>query len=192
VGGLADAPPAPQGAPLPAGRGLVGRFGRTLAVDDVGFEIAPGEAYGLLGPNGAGQTSTISLLCGRLDPDAGEVTVAGASLRTGPTAVKAAIGYVPQEIALYPDLAARENLTFLGRLYGIVGREQAARSAEVLELVELEHRAGERIDTDSGGMRRRVTIAAGLLQRPKRLVLGEPPSASTRRAATPSWSASRG
>jgi ABC-2 type transport system ATP-binding protein len=171
---MTASPAATDGAPLLACHGLVKRFGRTLAVDDVGFEIAPGEAYGLLGPNGAGKTTTISMLCGLLDLDAGEVTVAGASLRAKPTSVKAAIGYVPQEIALYPDLTARENLTFFGRLYGMGGRELTARTAEVLELVELEGRADERIDTYSGGMKRRVNIAAGLLHRPTLLVLDEP------------------
>ena len=160
--------------PLFACRGLTKRFGRTLAVDDVGFHVAPGEAYGLLGPNGAGKTTTISMLCGLLDADAGAVTLDGARLADAPTRVKAGIGYVPQEIALYPDLSARENLTFFGRLYGMGGRELRARVAEVLELVELEDRADERLDTYSGGMKRRINIAAGLLHRPKLLVLDEP------------------
>lgn len=160
--------------PLFACRGLTKRFGRTVAVDDVGFEIAPGEAYGLLGPNGAGKTTTISVLCGLLDADAGEVTLAGARLADAPTAVKAGIGFVPQEIALYTDLSARENLVFFGRLYGMRGRELTARVGEVLELVDLEDRAEERIGTYSGGMKRRINIAAGLLHRPKLLVLDEP------------------
>ena len=155
-------------------RGLAKRFGATLAVDDVGFSIAAGEAYGLLGPNGAGKTTTISMLCGLLEPDAGEVTLAGRELASDPTGVKGAIGYVPQEIALYADLSARENLTFFGRLYGLAGRELNARVAEVLELVELADRGDDRIDTYSGGMKRRINIAAGLLHRPKLLVLDEP------------------
>jgi ABC-2 type transport system ATP-binding protein len=136
--------------------------------------VERGELFGLLGPNGAGKTTTISMLCGLLEADAGEVTLAGARLADAPTAVKAGIGYVPQEIALYPDLSARENLTFFGRLYGMGGRELSARVGEVLELVELADRAEERIDTYSGGMKRRINIAAGLLHRPKLLVLDEP------------------
>jgi ABC-2 type transport system ATP-binding protein len=170
----AGTPSASRREPLFSCRGLTKRFGRTVAVDDVGFHVAPGEAYGLLGPNGAGKTTTISMLCGLLDADAGEVSLDGARLTDAPTRVKAGIGYVPQEIALYPDLSARENLTFFGRLYGIGGRELRARVSEVLELVELEDRADERIDTYSGGMKRRINIAAGLLHRPKLLVLDEP------------------
>ena len=138
------------------------------------FRIASGEAYGLLGPNGAGKTTTISMLCGLLDADAGQVSLAGATLADAPMAVKAGIGYVPQEIALYPDLTARENLRFFGRLYAMGGSELKARVEEVLELVELQDRADERIDTYSGGMKRRINIAAGLLHRPRLLVLDEP------------------
>lgn len=163
-----------EAEPLVRCRGLTKRYGRTLAVDDVGFEIAPGEAYGLLGPNGAGKTTTIAMLCGLLEADAGEVELAGARLADAPMAVKAAIGYVPQEIALYPDLTARENLAFFGRLYAMGGRDLTARIEEVLELVELDDRADERIDTYSGGMKRRINIAAGLLHRPRLLVLDEP------------------
>jgi len=92
------------------------RFGDRVAVDDVSFEVAPGETYGLLGPNGAGKTTTIRLVCGLLRADAGEVRVAGTPVGATSTAAKRSIGYVPQEIALYPDLTARENLRFFGRL----------------------------------------------------------------------------
>lgn len=160
--------------PLVSCVGLTKRFGRTLAVDDVSFQIAPGEAYGLLGPNGAGKTTTISILCGLLAADAGQVTLAGATLADAPMAVKARIGYVPQEVALYHDLTAVENLSFFGRLYGLRGRELVARVDEVLELVDLSDRARDRIDTFSGGMKRRINIATGLLHRPRLLVLDEP------------------
>ena len=168
-----DEPDAPRER-LVSCVGLTKRFGRTTAVQDVSFQIAPGEAYGLLGPNGAGKTTTISMLCGLLEADAGVVTLAGATLTEAPMAVKAGIGYVPQEIALYPDLTARENLRFFGRLYAMRGSELTARVEEVLELVELQDRADERIDTYSGGMKRRINIAAGLLHRPRLLVLDEP------------------
>ncbi|CAN5590385.1 ABC transporter ATP-binding protein [soil metagenome] len=150
------------------------RFDDRVAVDDVGFEIAKGECYGLLGPNGAGKTTTISLLCGLLTADAGEVLVAGHRLADEPDAAKAALGYVPQEIALYPDLSAVENLRFFGRLYGLTGAHLTDRVAAVLDVVGLADRADERVDRYSGGMRRRANIAAGLLHEPELLVLDEP------------------
>ncbi len=154
--------------------GLRRAFGDRLAVDDVSLQIAPGEAYGLLGPNGAGKTTTINLLLGLLDRDAGTVAVAGTDLDTDPAGAKAAIGYVPQEIALYPDLTARENLQFFGRLQGLDRATIATRSAEALDLIGLADRADERIETYSGGMKRRINIAAGLLHRPALLILDEP------------------
>jgi ABC-2 type transport system ATP-binding protein len=152
------------------------RFGDRTAVNGVSFEIAPGETYGLLGPNGAGKTTTVSMICGLLERDGGDVVVDGAHLDGGSQALraKAAIGYVPQEIALYPDLNAVENLKFFGQLYGLNGGELAQRVAHVLEVVGLTERAKERIDKYSGGMKRRLNIAAGLLHDPKLLILDEP------------------
>ena len=163
-----------DGEPVLACRELRRRFGQRLAVDGVGFRVDPGETYGLLGPNGAGKTTTISMICGLLRRDGGEVTVAGASLDRDPGAVKAAIGYVPQDIALYPDLSGGENLRFWGRMQGLSGRELAARVDAVLEVVGLTDRAGDKVADYSGGMQRRLNIAAGLLHRPKLLVLDEP------------------
>ena len=165
--------PAVPGAVLEC-RGLRKRYGERVAVDDVGFSIAPGETYGLLGPNGAGKTTTISMICGLLTRDAGEVQVAGRPIGPGSTDEKAAIGLVPQDIALYEDLSARENLRFFGSLQGLARRELAGRVGEALEIVGLAERADERIDAYSGGMRRRANIAAGLLHRPRLLVLDEP------------------
>ena len=150
------------------------RFKERLAVDGVGFEVAPGETYGLLGPNGAGKTTTISMICGLLRRDGGEVTVAGASLDRDPGQVKAAIGYVPQDVALYPDLSGLENLRFWGRMYGLAGRELDERVEATLEIVGLTERAGDKVAAYSGGMQRRLNIAAGLLHRPRLLVLDEP------------------
>ena len=150
------------------------RFKERLAVDGVGFEVAPGETYGLLGPNGAGKTTTISMICGLLRRDGGEVTVAGASLDRDPGQVKAAIGYVPQDVALYPDLSGLENLRFWGRMYGLAGRELEDRVGATLEVVGLAERAGDKVAAYSGGMQRRLNIAAGLLHRPRLLVLDEP------------------
>jgi ABC-2 type transport system ATP-binding protein len=147
------------------------RFKERLAVDGVGFEVAPGETYGLLGPNGAGKTTTISMICGLLRRDGGEVTVA---LDRDPGQVKAAIGYVPQDVALYPDLSGLENLRFWGRMYGLAGRELEDRVGATLEVVGLAERAGDKVAAYSGGMQRRLNIAAGLLHRPRLLVLDEP------------------
>ena len=109
-------------------RDLRKRYGERQAVDGVGFEIAGGETYGLLGPNGAGKTTTISMICGLLRRDGGEVLVAGRPVDIGATDAKAAIGYVPQDLAIYPDLTARENLRFFGRLQGCAGRSWSAAS----------------------------------------------------------------
>ncbi len=155
-------------------RGLVKRFGTRTAVDDVSFSIAAGETFGLLGPNGAGKTTTISMACGLLRADAGQVHVAGHRMHAAAVEAKAAIGLVPQDIALYPDLTARENLRFFGRLQRMSGKALDARVAEVLEVVGLADRADENVDTYSGGMQRRTNIAAGLLHGPQLLVLDEP------------------
>lgn len=150
------------------------RFGDRVAVDDVSFEVAPGETYGLLGPNGAGKTTTIRLVCGLLRADRGEVRVAGRPLGTTATSAKRYIGYVPQDIALYPDLTARENLSFFGRLYGLRGRALSRRVGKVLDLIGLSERGGDRVESFSGGMKRRLNIGAGLLHEPTLLVLDEP------------------
>ena len=149
-------------------------FGARVAVDGVSFEIAAGETYGLLGPNGAGKTTTISMVCGLLDRDGGDVVVAGRPMTPSSTAAKAAIGLVPQDVALYPDLSARENLRFFGRLQGLRGPELAERVDAALEIVGLSERADDRVESYSGGMKRRANIAAGLLHRPQLLVLDEP------------------
>lgn len=153
---------------------LAKAFGGQPAVDDVSFAIAPGEILGLLGPNGAGKTTTIKLISGLLTPDLGTVTVAGETATTPSPEMRRHIGYVPQDIALYLDLNARENLRFFGRLYGLRGKDLKARTDEVLRLVELHERADERVDQFSGGMKRRLNIAAALLHRPRLLVLDEP------------------
>ena len=155
-------------------RDLRKSFGDRVAVDGVGFTIAPGETYGLLGPNGAGKTTTISMICGILARDSGTVSVAGQPVDVDTPAAKATIGYVPQDLAIYPDLTARENLGFFARLYGLKGADAKARIDDVLAVVGLTDRAGDRTDQYSGGMKRRVNIAIGLLHRPQLLVLDEP------------------
>ncbi len=153
--------------------GLTKRFGGRVTVDDVGFSVGAGEIYGLLGPNGAGKTTTMKMVCGLLAPDAGSITIAGRPA-IGDVAVRALVGYVPQDVALYPDLTARENLEFLGRLYRLDRRTLAERVAEALELTDLTDRKDDRTDSYSGGMKRRLNIAAGLVNHPKLLVLDEP------------------
>jgi ABC-2 type transport system ATP-binding protein len=155
-------------------RGLRRRFGEIIAVDGVGFGIGAGETYGLLGPNGAGKTTTISMIAGLLERDGGAVTVAGEPMTTRSVRAKSAIGYVPQDLAIYPDLSGRENLMFFARLYGMSTAEARRRSAEVLTLTGLADRAGDQAKHYSGGMKRRLNIGIGLLHRPRLLILDEP------------------
>lgn len=154
--------------------GLVKAFDDLVAVDDVGFHIAAGETYGLLGPNGAGKTTSISMIAGILEGDAGVVAVAGETITTRSTAGKRQIGYVPQDIAIYPDLTARENLRFFGRLYGIPKKKLEERVGEILEVIGLSDRGDDRTDEYSGGMKRRLNIGIGLLHEPSLLILDEP------------------
>jgi ABC-2 type transport system ATP-binding protein len=160
--------------PVLACEGLRKAFGDRVAVDGVGFSIAPGETYGLLGPNGAGKTTTISMVCGLLARDAGEVRLHDRPLGTDTVDVKAAVGFVPQEIAIYPDLSATENLRFFGKLYRLSGPDLQRRVAHILETVGLADRAAERTESFSGGMKRRLNIGLGMLNDPALLVLDEP------------------
>ena len=164
---------APEGAALECAH-LTRRFGERTAVDDVTFHVGMGETYGLLGPNGAGKTTTIRMVCGLLRRDEGTILVAGRPQSERSTDAKALVGYVPQDVALYPDLTAAENLRFFGRLYGLRGRRLAGRVDAVLELVGLGDRRHDRVESYSGGMRRRLNIGAGLLHEPTLLVLDEP------------------
>jgi ABC-2 type transport system ATP-binding protein len=154
--------------------GLCKRFGEVEAVRGVSFRIAEGETYGLLGPNGAGKTTTISMACGLLEPDAGEVSITGRRLTARSVSEKAAIGYVPQELAIYLDLSARENLRFFARLYGLSPEVARTRVNEVLDVIGLADRANEQTRNFSGGMQRRLNIGIGLLHRPRLLILDEP------------------
>ena len=161
-------------APVLEVTGLVRRFGDLTAVDGVSFHIAPGETYGLLGPNGAGKTTTISMVAGLLAADDGEVRVAGARMGPREVAPKKRLGLVPQDLAIYPELSARENLMFFGRLHGLAGAELKRRTAEVLDLIGLADRAKGQTKEFSGGMKRRLNIGIGLLHRPELLILDEP------------------
>jgi ABC-2 type transport system ATP-binding protein len=149
-------------------------FGALQAVDGVSFQIAAGETYGLLGPNGAGKTTTISMIAGVLEADSGTVRVAGLPMSPSSLEAKACIGYVPQDVALYPDLSGRENLRFFASLYQLGRRQARARVDEVLDIVGLRDRADDQVQKYSGGMKRRLNIAVGLIHRPQLLVLDEP------------------
>jgi ABC-2 type transport system ATP-binding protein len=153
---------------------LVKKYGETLAVDGISFEVEEGEVFGLLGPNGAGKTTTISMLTGVLEPTSGTARIGGHDLLTEPAEVKRVNGLVPQDLALYPTLSARSNLQFFGRIYGLRGRELRERVDDVLAIVALADRADEAIEKYSGGMKRRVNIAAGLVHQPRLLFLDEP------------------
>ncbi|MFI7443468.1 ABC transporter ATP-binding protein [Nonomuraea indica] len=160
--------------PLLEVTGLRKSYGGHVAVDGVDFHIGEAETYGLLGPNGAGKTTAISMIVGILDRDAGEVVVDGQPLDVTSVKAKALIGYVPQELALYRDLTARENLRFFARLYGLGGRGLKARIEEILGIIGLTDRADEKVEQYSGGMARRLNIGIGLMNRPKLLILDEP------------------
>jgi ABC-2 type transport system ATP-binding protein len=149
-------------------------FGDTKAVQGVSFEVQKGEIFSLLGPNGAGKTTTISMLSCLLRPDQGDARVMGHSIREDQTGVKSALGVVPQEIALYEDLTARENLTFWGKMYGLRGGTLKARVDEVLDVIGLQERAKDRVGKYSGGMKRRVNIGVALLHKPKVIYMDEP------------------
>ena len=149
-------------------------FGELKAVDNVDFSVSRGEIFSLLGPNGAGKTTSIGMLSCLLSPDGGDARIMGHSILTDQMAVKAAIGVVPQEIALYEDLSARENLEFWGKMYGLRGQPLASRVDEVLELIGLVDRQKDRVGKYSGGMKRRVNIGIALLNTPQLVIMDEP------------------
>lgn len=149
-------------------------FGEVYAVKDVSFTVRRGEVFSLLGPNGAGKSTTISMLACLLRPTNGDATVLGHSIISEPRDVKARLGVVPQEIALYDDLSARENLEFWGKMYGLRGPALAQRVDEVLDLIGLADRQKGRLEKFSGGMKRRVNIGVALLHKPDLVIMDEP------------------
>ncbi len=153
---------------------LVKRYGEIRAVDGISFEVRKGELYGLLGPNGAGKTTTMSMLSGLLKPDEGRVLFDGTDLAIDPIGVKARLGIVPQETALYETLTARENLRFWGGLYGLSGTALDKAVDRVLELVGLAGRAKEAVKGYSGGMKRRLNLGLGLVHSPQAVLMDEP------------------
>lgn len=160
-------------------RGLVKTYKRAdgtevQAVRGIDLDIYKGEVFSMLGPNGAGKTTTISMISGLLAPTAGKATIGGYSITEQPTEAKRLLGVVPQEIALYPTLSARQNLEFFGRMYGLGGGELSQAVDEVLDFTDLRERQRDRVDTFSGGMKRRVNIGVGLLHKPQLVYMDEP------------------
>jgi len=153
---------------------LVKKYGDFEAVKGISFAVEEGEVFGLLGPNGAGKTQTISMLTGVIPPTSGTARIGGYDITTQMDPVKKINGLVPQDLALYPTLSARANLNFFGRIYGLRGKELRERVDDVLRIVALTDRADQAIEKYSGGMKRRINIAAGLLHQPRLLFLDEP------------------
>src|SRR6516162_6580810 len=155
-------------------RELRKRYGPTVALDGVSFTVAEGEIFGLLGPNGAGKTTLLSILSCLLEASAGEARLLGRPVSLVDRELRRWIGIVPQELALYGELTARENLSFFGELYGISGPDLHRRVARILAAIGLEDKAGERVRTFSGGMKRRLNLGVALVHGPRLLLLDEP------------------
>lgn len=160
--------------PILEAHNLVKHYGDVQAVKGISFHIDEGEIFSLLGPNGAGKSTTIAMLSTLYAPTGGDAVIGGRSVTKNPMAVRALIGVVPQEVALYDELTARENLNFWGRMYGMNGGALKKRVDEVLEQIGLSDKANKPVKTFSGGMKRRVNIGAGLLHKPRLLFMDEP------------------
>lgn len=155
-------------------QGITKKYGKLTAVADVSFRADCGETIGLLGPNGAGKTTTVAIIAGLLNPDSGEVLIEGKQIKSDADPVKLKIGLVPQDMALYDQLSARENLSFFAALYSIAGGKAKQAIDDALNLVALSDRARDKVATFSGGMKRRLNLAAALLHDPQILLLDEP------------------
>lgn len=153
---------------------VVKRYENKLTVDHVNVTIQAGEIFGLLGPNGAGKSTTISMICGLLKIDSGDIVIDGLSVSSNALEVKKKIGLVPQDLALYNTMTAAENVTFFGRLYGLRGKLLKERVAEALAFTGLSDRAKEKPATFSGGMKRRLNIACAIMHHPKLIIMDEP------------------
>lgn len=168
---------SPPAAPLPSSlplqiEALVKRFGRVTAVDGITLDLSSGECLGLLGPNGAGKTTLIRSIVGRVIPDRGRVAIFGSSADSA--VARASLGWVPQELAVYPRLTCKENLESFGRYHGLAGNRLQESVAWCLDWSSLQDRAGELAKNLSGGMRRRLNMAAGMIHRPKLVLMDEP------------------
>jgi ABC-2 type transport system ATP-binding protein len=153
---------------------LVKQYGDITAADGIGFRAEAGQVFGLLGPNGAGKSTTINCISGLLTPTSGSISVDGHDTRSQARAARLALGIVPQELALYDDLPAIDNLRFWGRAYGLTGSALESRVTEVLATIGLGDRSGDLPKTFSGGMKRRLNFGCGVVHRPRLLLLDEP------------------
>ncbi len=172
----ADSKTAPQNSHAIEVARLAKSFGSVQAVDNTSFAVAPGEVFGFLGPNGAGKTTTINMLTGLARPDSGSVCIGGIDTSRHPKAAQHLMGVVPDESNLYPELTGFENLCFCGALYGMRRREREGRAGELIRQFDLTAAAARRFGTYSKGMRRKLTIAAGIIHSPPILFLDEPTS----------------
>jgi len=168
-------------------QGLTKVFNGRKAVDDINLTIEKGEIFGLLGPNGAGKTTTIAMLSTILPPTKGTATVDGCDIRRQPKEVRRVIGIVPQDVALYDDLTAAENLAYFGKLYGVVGERLKKRIDELLRLVQLKDRTKDRVKSFSSGMKDRLNLAVGLIHEPRLLFLDEPTTGLDPQARQAVW-----
>lgn len=149
-------------------------FGEVKAVDDISFEVRKGEIFGLLGPNGAGKSTTISMIATLLKPDNGDIAWKKGSIVKKPSSIQSVLGYVPQEVALYPVLSGRENLVFFGKAYGLKGQLLKDRIDEIARVIGIEDRLKDKVKTYSGGMKRRLNIGVALLHKPEIIIMDEP------------------
>lgn len=155
-------------------KNLTKRYGNRLAVDNMSLEIEEGKMFGLLGPNGAGKSTCISMICGLIKPEVGDIEINGYSILKQKVKAQENIGFVPQNVALYKNLSARDNLEFFGGIYGLSGKLLKERVDEALEIAGLKEREKEKIDTFSGGMKRRINIACAIMHHPKIIIMDEP------------------
>jgi ABC-2 type transport system ATP-binding protein len=164
----------PMATPLLEVNNVHKNYGSHEALKGVSFQVAAGEMFGLLGPNGAGKTTLLSIISTLLEPSTGEICLLGERITPNACELRRQIGIVPQELAVYGDLTARENLSFFGKLYGVHGATLRERVRDVLAAVGLEDRADDRVTVFSGGMKRRLNLGAALVHRPRLLLLDEP------------------
>ena len=155
-------------------KNLTKRYGNRLAVDNINLEIGKGQLFGLLGPNGAGKSTTISMICGLIKPEVGDIEINGYSIIKQKVKAQESIGFVPQNVALYKNLSARDNLEFFGGMYGLSGKVLKKRVDEALDIAGLKEREKEKINTFSGGMKRRINIACAIMHHPQIIIMDEP------------------
>ncbi|MFP4697392.1 MAG: ABC transporter ATP-binding protein [Eubacteriales bacterium] len=149
-------------------------FKEIRAVDNISFQLEKGDILGLLGPNGAGKSTTIAMIATLIKPDSGNIFYEGENITKSPKSIQKKLGYIPQEIALYPTLSGRENLQFWGRAYGLRGKELKNRIEKVSEIIGIDYRLKDKVDKYSGGMKRRINIGVALLHKPELVIMDEP------------------